>query len=86
MRLSDEFHLVAPDYPGFGNSIAPPVDTFDYSFDHLAEIMEKFIQDMQLKRFSIYMQDYGAPIGFRIATKHPDWIEALIMLPIILTM
>jgi pimeloyl-ACP methyl ester carboxylesterase len=79
MRLSDEFHLVAPDYPGFGNSSAPLVDTFDYSFDHLAEIMEKFIQHMQLKRFSMYMQDYGAPIGFRIATKHPDWIEALII-------
>jgi pimeloyl-ACP methyl ester carboxylesterase len=79
MQLSDEFHLVAPDYPGFGNSSAPPVDTFDYSFDHLAEIMEKFIQDLQLKRFSIYLQDYGAPIGFRIATKHPDWIEALII-------
>jgi pimeloyl-ACP methyl ester carboxylesterase len=79
MRLSDEFHLVAPDYPGFGNSSAPPVDAFDYSFDHLAEIMEKFIQHIQLKRFSIYLQDYGAPIGFRIATKHPDWIEALII-------
>lgn len=79
MRLSDKFHLVAPDYPGFGNSSAPPVDAFDYSFDHLAEIIEKFIQDLQLKRFSIYLQDYGAPIGFRIATKHPDWIEALII-------
>jgi pimeloyl-ACP methyl ester carboxylesterase len=79
MRLSDEFHLVAPDYPGFGNSSAPPVDAFDYSFDHLAEIMEKFIQHIQLKRFSIYLQDYGAPIGFRITTKHPDWIEALII-------
>jgi pimeloyl-ACP methyl ester carboxylesterase len=80
MRLSDKFHLVAPDYPGFGNSSAPPVDAFDYSFDHLAEIIEKFAQQhMQLKRFSMYLQDYGAPIGFRIATKHPDWIEALII-------
>ena len=79
MRLSDKFHLVAPDYPGFGNSSAPPVDAFDYSFDHLADIIEKFIQHVQLKRFSIYLQDYGAPIGFRIATKHPDWIEALII-------
>jgi pimeloyl-ACP methyl ester carboxylesterase len=80
MRLSDKFHLVAPDYPGYGNSSAPPVDAFDYSFDHLAEIIEKFAQQhMQLKRFSMYLQDYGAPIGFRIATKHPDWIEALII-------
>src|SRR5688572_7225278 len=76
MRLSDKFHLVAPDYPGYGNSSAPPVDAFDYSFDHLAEIIEKFAQQhMQLKRFSMYLQDYGAPIGFRIASRHPDWIE-----------
>ncbi len=79
MKLSDKFHLVAPDYPGFGNSSAPPTNIFDYTFDHLAEIMEKFIQHIQLRRFSMYLQDYGAPIGFRIATKHPDWIEALII-------
>jgi pimeloyl-ACP methyl ester carboxylesterase len=80
MRLSDKFHLVSPDYPGYGNSSAPPVDAFDYSFDHIAEIIEKFAQQhMQLKRFSMYLQDYGAPIGFRIAAKHPDWIEALII-------
>jgi pimeloyl-ACP methyl ester carboxylesterase len=80
MRLSDKFHLVAPDYPGYGNSSAPPVDAFDYSFDHLAEIIEKFAQQhMQLKRFSMYLQDYGAPIGFRIASRHPDWIEGLII-------
>jgi pimeloyl-ACP methyl ester carboxylesterase len=80
MRLSDKFHLVAPDYPGYGNSSAPPVDAFDYSFDHMAEIIEKFMQQhMQLERFSMYLQDYGAPIGFRIAAKHPDWIEGLII-------
>jgi pimeloyl-ACP methyl ester carboxylesterase len=80
MRLSDKFHLVAPDYPGYGNSSAPAVDAFDYSFDHIAQIMEKFIQEqMQLKRFSMFMQDYGAPVGFRIAAKHPDWIEGLII-------
>jgi pimeloyl-ACP methyl ester carboxylesterase len=79
MKLSDKFHLVAPDYPGFGNSSSPPSNTFDYTFDHLAEITEKFIQHIQLRRFSMYLQDYGAPIGFRIATKHPDWVEALII-------
>ena len=79
MRLSDKFHLVAPDYPGYGNSSAPPVDAFDYSFDHMAEMVEKFMQQMQLDRFSMYLQDYGAPIGFRIAAKHPDWIEGLII-------
>jgi pimeloyl-ACP methyl ester carboxylesterase len=79
MRLSDKFHLVAPDYPGYGNSSAPPVDAFDYSFDHMAEMVEKFMQQMQLDRFSMYLQDYGAPIGFRIAAKHPDWIEGLVI-------
>jgi pimeloyl-ACP methyl ester carboxylesterase len=79
MRLSDKFHLVAPDYPGYGNSSAPSVEAFDYSFDHLAEIIEKFAQHMNLRKFSMYLQDYGAPIGFRIAAKHPDWIHALII-------
>jgi pimeloyl-ACP methyl ester carboxylesterase len=80
MRLSDKFHLVAPDYPGYGSSSAPPVDAFDYSFDHMAQIIEKFMQQhMQLSRFSMYVQDYGAPTGFRIAAKHPDWIEGLII-------
>ena len=79
MRLSDKFHLVAPDYPGYGNSSAPAVEAFDYSFDHLAEIIEKFAQHMNLRKFSMYLQDYGAPIGFRIAAKHPDWIDALII-------
>jgi pimeloyl-ACP methyl ester carboxylesterase len=79
MRLSDKFHLVAPDYPGYGNSSAPSVEAFDYSFDHMAEIIEKFAQDMNLRKFSMYLQDYGAPIGFRIAAKHPDWIDALII-------
>ncbi len=78
-RLSDQFHLVAPDYPGFGNSSAPSIDEFDYSFDHLAEIVEKFLLHLQLDEFSMYVQDYGAPIGYRIAAKHPDWIQALII-------
>jgi pimeloyl-ACP methyl ester carboxylesterase len=64
MWLSDKFHLVAPDYPGYGNSSAPSVDTFDYSFDHIALLMEKFMQQLQLEKFSMYLQDYGAPIGF----------------------
>src|SRR6185503_11275142 len=67
MRLSDTFHLVAPDYPGYENSSAPPVDAFDYSFDHMAQIIEKFTQQhLKLNRFSMYMHDYGAPIVFRI--------------------
>jgi pimeloyl-ACP methyl ester carboxylesterase len=78
-RLSDRFHLVAPDYPGFGNSDCPPADRFDYSFDHLAAVVEKFLSQLGLVKFSVYMQDYGGPVGFRIAAKHPDWITALII-------
>jgi pimeloyl-ACP methyl ester carboxylesterase len=78
-RLSDQFHLIAPDYPGFGNSDTLPIDQFEYSFDHLADITERFLQALGLTRFSLYMQDYGAPVGFRIATRHPDWIQALIV-------
>ena len=77
--LSDEFRLVAPDYPGFGNSDAPPVDEFNYTFDHLADVVEAFVQQHGLTRFSVYMQDYGGPVGMRLATRHPDWIEALII-------
>ena len=77
--LADRFHLVAPDYPGFGNSDAPPPEEFVYTFDHLAEVMESFLIAIGVARFSLYVQDYGGPIGFRIATKHPDWIEVLIV-------
>lgn len=78
-NLSDSFHLVAPDYPGFGNSDCPLVEEFEYTFDHLAEVVEKFLAQLGISKFSVYMQDYGGPVGFRIAAKHPDWIEALII-------
>ncbi|NMG06471.1 alpha/beta hydrolase [Brasilonema sp. UFV-L1] len=77
--LADKFHLVAPDYPGFGNSSMPTVDEFEYTFDHLAEVMEKFIEALGLKKYSLYLMDYGAPIGYRIAAKHPEQVEALIV-------
>lgn len=77
--LSDRFHLVAPDYPGFGNSSMPTVNEFDYTFDHLAEIVEKFIAAIDLKLYSLYVMDYGAPIGYRIAAKYPEKVEALIV-------
>ncbi len=77
--LSDRFHLVAPDYPGYGNSSMPSVDEFDYTFDRLAEVVEKFITKLRLKRYSLYVMDYGAPVGFRIATRHPQQVEALIV-------
>lgn len=77
--LADQFHLVAPDYPGFGNSSMPTVDEFDYTFDRLAEVIEKFIEAVGLSKYSLYVMDYGAPIGFRIAAKHPERVEALIV-------
>jgi pimeloyl-ACP methyl ester carboxylesterase len=77
--LADEFHLVAPDYPGFGNSSMPPPDEFEYSFDHLAQVVEGFIKALDLKKYSLYVMDYGAPIGFMIASKHPERIEGLIV-------
>jgi len=77
--LSDRFHLIAPDYPGFGYSSMPKVDKFNYSFDNLAKVIDKFIGKVGLKKYSIYLMDYGAPIGFRIATQHPERVEALIV-------
>ena len=78
-ELEDDFHLIAPDYPGFGNSACPPMDEFTYTFDRLSEVMEKFLETLGLRKFSLYVQDYGGPVGFRIAEKHPEWIESLII-------
>jgi pimeloyl-ACP methyl ester carboxylesterase len=77
--LAHRFHLVAPDYPGYGNSSMPTVDEFDYTFDRLAQIVEKFITAIDLKKYSLYVMDYGAPIGYRIAAKNPERVEALIV-------
>ncbi|BCL34877.1 alpha/beta fold hydrolase [Nostoc sp. MS1] len=77
--LADKFHLVAPDYPGYGNSSMPTVNEFDYTFDRLAEIVEKFIDAIALKKYSLYVMDYGAPIGYRIAAKYPERVQSLIV-------
>jgi pimeloyl-ACP methyl ester carboxylesterase len=77
--LSDKFHLVAPDYPGFGNSSMPEVNEFDYTFDHFAEVIDSFIEKLGLKTYSLYVMDYGAPVGYRIAVKHPERVESLIV-------
>ncbi len=77
--LADKYHVIAPDYPGFGNSSMPKVSEFDYSFDNLANVVEKFTEKVGLTKYSLYLMDYGAPIGFRIAAKHPDRIETLII-------
>ncbi len=77
--LADKFHVVAPDYPGFGNSAMPPVEAFDYSFDNLANVIDGFTQELGLERYSLYVMDYGAPVGFRLAAKHPERVQALIV-------
>jgi pimeloyl-ACP methyl ester carboxylesterase len=79
IALGGKYHLVAPDYPGFGNSSMPSVKDFEYSFDHLANVIDQFTSAIHLKKFSLYMMDYGAPVGFRIATKHPERVQALLI-------
>jgi pimeloyl-ACP methyl ester carboxylesterase len=78
-RLSDRYHLVAADYPGFGHSDWPDPKKFAYTFDHYAEIMNHFTEALGLSRYTLYMQDYGGPVGFRMALAHPERIEALIV-------
>ena len=77
--LADKFHVVAPDYPGFGNSSMPAVSDFEYTFDNVARVMEKFTEELGLSRYTLYLQDYGAPVGFRLAVKHPERVQALVI-------
>jgi pimeloyl-ACP methyl ester carboxylesterase len=76
--LSDRYRVIAPDLPGFGQSDMPPRTKFTYSFDHIADVIDRFTEVVGLSRFAIYVFDYGAPTGFRIALKHPDRITAII--------
>ena len=78
-RLSDDYHLVAPDYPGFGHSDWPDAKTFSYTFDHIAEIMNRFTEALGLSRYTLYMQDYGGPVGFRMVLANSERVEALIV-------
>lgn len=77
--LAERFHVISPDYPGFGNSDAPEPKDFAYTFDHLAEIIGKFLQQRGFDRFGLFMQDYGGPVGFRIVTKNPAALEWLVI-------
>ena len=76
--LADRYRVIAPDLPGFGFSDAPEADSFAYSFDRLAEVMDAFTETVGLARYAIYVFDYGAPVGFRLALKHPERIAAII--------
>ena len=78
-RLADRFHLVAPDYPGFGHSDWPEPKKFSYTFDHIAETMNHFTEALGLSRYTLYMHDYGGPVGFRMALAHPERVDALIV-------
>jgi pimeloyl-ACP methyl ester carboxylesterase len=76
--LADRYHVLAPDYPGYGYSDAPSVEDFEYTFDHLADVVDKFLDQKGVTHYSIYIQDYGSPVGFRLATRHPERIQAII--------
>jgi pimeloyl-ACP methyl ester carboxylesterase len=77
--LENDFHLVAPDYIGYGNSSMPPVEGFEYTFDRQTDIIDKFTEKLGLSNYSLYVMDYGAPIGFRLASEHPERVESLII-------
>src|ERR1700728_1032461 len=77
--LASRFHVIAPDYPGFGNSDTPDPATFAYTFDKIAEVVEIFLAAQGFKRYGLFMQDYGGPVGFRIITKTPKAAEWLII-------
>jgi len=77
-ELARQYHVIAPDLPGFGFSDAPDHQAFAYTFDHLAEVIGRFTESVDLKRFAVYVFDYGAPVGFRLALNHPERITALI--------
>jgi pimeloyl-ACP methyl ester carboxylesterase len=78
-RLADNYHLVAPDYPGFGHSDWPDPKQFDYTFDHIASVMNDSTQALGLSHYTLYMQDYGGPVGFRMALVHSERAQALIV-------
>jgi pimeloyl-ACP methyl ester carboxylesterase len=78
-RLSDRYHLVAPDYPGFGHSDWPDPTAFDYTFDRIADLIVSFTEALGLASYTLYMQDYGGPVGFRMALAHPERVDGLIV-------
>jgi pimeloyl-ACP methyl ester carboxylesterase len=77
--LADRYHMVAPDYPGYGHSSMPSRDEFSYTFDNLAKVIDEFTERVGLTKYALYVQDYGAPVGYRLAVKHPDHITAIVV-------
>ncbi|MCI0350403.1 MAG: alpha/beta fold hydrolase, partial [Acidobacteriales bacterium] len=78
-QLADKYHVIAPDYPGFGQSAMPDRSKFAYTFDNYALVVDKLIRQLGVNRYALYVMDYGAPIGFRLASKNPDRVTALIV-------
>ena len=78
-ELADKYHVIAPDYPGYGNSSMPTVNEFDYTFDNVTTVVDKLIQKIGVSKYSLYLMDYGAPVGFRLAVRHPERVESLII-------
>ncbi|GLK70167.1 alpha/beta fold hydrolase [Ancylobacter dichloromethanicus] len=77
--LAKSYHVIAPDFPGFGHSDAPPLVEYEYTFDHLAATTARFLEQLELTKYSLYIQDYGAPVGFRIMMAHPERLQALVV-------
>ena len=77
--LAQRYHVVAPDYPGFGASEMPALDEFDYSFATFADVMDEFLQQKQIDRYTLYVMDYGAPVGFRLFAKHPERVTGFVI-------
>lgn len=78
-ELSDDYHLVAPDYPGYGRSEQPPMSNFDYTFENYTNIVEGLLKYLQIEKYSLYLMDYGAPVGWTLATRYPKRVETIIV-------
>ena len=78
-RLSDAYRVIAPDYPAFGHSAVPDRSAFGYTFDHLADVVDGLLEQLGIDRFAIYVMDFGAPVGFRLALRHPERLSAIIV-------
>jgi pimeloyl-ACP methyl ester carboxylesterase len=78
-RLAERYHVIAPDYPGFGQSAAPPRATFPYTFAEFAELVDGLLVKLGATRYALYVQDYGAPVGYRLALRHPERVSALVV-------
>jgi pimeloyl-ACP methyl ester carboxylesterase len=78
-KLATRYHVIAPDYPGFGHSDTPAPETFAYTFDHLASVVDAFTEQLGIRHYTLFVQDYGGPVGFRLALMHPDRIDGIVV-------